>query len=128
MGGGALLDSTITNFPAAAIDTAMHGYALEMLAIQQLTGQNAISATRDLDLANTAGTKIWKGTPANWTSTVRPVVTGYSSNDLNNIDFFTGFGWDVLLPQNAGQTFDGHWTITGYALFCLLYTSRRPYR
>jgi RHS repeat-associated protein len=117
MGGGALLDSTITNFPAAAIDTAMHGYALEMLAIQQLTGQNAISATRDLDLANTAGTKIWKGTPANWTSTVRPVVTGYSSNDLNNIDFFTGFGWDVLLPQNAGQTFDGHWTITGYALF-----------
>ncbi len=117
MGGGALLDSTITNFPAAAINTAMHGYALEMLAIQQLTGQNAISTTRDLDLANTAGTKIWKGTPANWTSTVRPVVTGYSSNDLSNIDFFTGFGWDVLLPQSAGQTFAGHWTITGYALF-----------
>ncbi len=120
VGGGADLNSTANPLGASAgLNGGMHGYALEMLAVQQLAtiGGHAISTTRDLDLANTAGTKIWKGTPSTWTSTVRPALTGYSSSDLSNIDSNVSSGSNVLLAQSAGQTFDGHWTLTGYTLF-----------
>ncbi len=120
LGGGADLNSTPNPLAiSAGLNGGMHGYALEMLAVQQLLsgGNLAVSTTRDLDLANTAGTKIWKGTPSTWTSTVRPALTGYSGSDLSNIDFNVSSGSNVLLAQNAGQTFDGHWTLTGYTLF-----------
>jgi RHS repeat-associated protein len=120
-GAGSGADLTSTPNPlgvSAGCAGGMHGYALEMLAIQQLTGSNAaVSTTRDLDVASAAGTKIWKGTPSTWTSTVRPALTGYTSDELSNIDFNVGFGSNVLLADTAGQSFNGHWTLHGYELF-----------
>jgi YD repeat-containing protein len=120
--GGVIGSSSVLNgsntVAAAGIANGMHGYALEMLTLQQLTGQTlGISATRDLDVANSAGTKIYKGTQANWTASVLPNLTGYSSNDLNNIaTYYLPYNWDVLLAQSTGQSFGGHWTLSGYSL------------
>jgi len=117
-GGGANLNGSNTNYAGAQIANGMHGYALEMLAIQQLTGLDiAVSTTRDLDVANSAGTKIYKGTSANWTGTVVPALSGYNPTDLSNIEtYYLPYGWNALLAQTAGQSFAGHWTLTGYSL------------
>jgi RHS repeat-associated protein len=120
--GGAIGSSSLmaaaNSVAAAGMAWGMHGYALEMLAIQQLTGQAlGISATRDLDVANSAGTRIYKGTQANWTASVLPNLSGYSSTDLSNIaTYYLPYNWDALLPQSTGQTFGGHWTMSGYSL------------
>lgn len=120
--GGAIGSSSVlaaaNSVAAAGMAWGMHGYALEMLAIQQLTGQTlGVSTTRDLDAANSAGTKIYKGTQANWTASVLPNLTGYNPTDLSNIaTYYLPYSWDVLLPQSTGQTFGGHWTMSGYSL------------
>lgn len=120
--GGVAGSSSLLNGASVAappgILYGMHGYALEMLTLQQLTGQTiGISATRDLDVANSAGTKIYKGTQANWAGTVVPALSGYNSGDLNNIaTYYLPYSWDALLAQSTGQTFGGHWTMSGYSL------------
>jgi RHS repeat-associated protein len=101
-----------TSYAVMGIAWGMHGYALEQLAIQQVTGVKAASATRILDTANTAGTKIYKGTQANWSGTVEPALSGYNSTDLSNIyTYYLSYGYDVWLPQTATQTMD---SVTGY--------------
>lgn len=116
IGSSSVLSSANTVVPAG-IANGMHGYALEMLALQQLTGQHGVSTTRDLDVANNNGLKIYKGTQANWNTSVLPNLTGYSAGDLSNIStYYLPYNWDVLLAESAGQSYDSHWTLTGYSL------------
>jgi RHS repeat-associated protein len=101
-----------TSYAVMGIAWGIHGYALEQLAIQQVTGVNGASATRILHTANSLGTKIYKGTQANWSGTVVPALSGYNSTDLSNIyTYYLSYGYDVFLPQTASQTMD---SVTGY--------------
>lgn len=116
MSGVSILDSANTSQATVGICINMHGYALETLAIQQLTQKKAVSTTRNLDVANGAGVKIWKGNTANW-ATVSPSLSGYPVADLNDINAnYLSNGWNVYLPQVPGQIFDGHWHLKGWSL------------
>jgi YD repeat-containing protein len=110
------LDGTnLTNYLTMGTALGMHGYALEALAIQQVTGVDATSTTKLLYTANAAHIKIYKGTNANWTGTVTPALTGYDPTDLNNIQTdWLAFGWDIFLPQSAFFTV-GALTCHGWA-------------
>lgn len=112
--GGAALNATTANLTGMGWNTSMHGYTLEMLALQQASGVDSAATTRVIDVASAAGTKLYKGTQANW-STVSPALTGYSGSELSTIqNNFLNFGWVVLIPQAAGQVFN-HLTMNGYS-------------
>jgi RHS repeat-associated protein len=111
------LDGNATSYNTFATAIATYGYALEMLAIQQTSKPGAVAANRILELANTAGARIYKGTQANWNSVVVPALTGYNSTDLNNI--LTGYlnnGWNCLIPQSTGQSLGSYLNGYGWAL------------
>ncbi len=118
------IDSDNSNTAAAGILRGMHQYALEMLAIQQLTTSDAfanqskaVSTTRLIDAASSEGSKLYKGTAANWTSDVTPNLTGYGTADLNFL--YTTYlvpGQNVVLPKNYGTGFNGFWTLRGWSI------------
>lgn len=92
-----------------ATSIGMHGYCLEMLSTQQVTGNIAISATRVLETANANGDKIFKGTDTNWTSDVTPNLTGYSGGYLSDIyNNYLQWDWFVLIPEEAPIPIDGY--------------------
>ncbi|MBS1992675.1 MAG: RHS repeat-associated core domain-containing protein [Cyanobacteria bacterium SZAS LIN-3] len=110
-----LLSASATTF-ATNLVSAMRGYALEMLAVQQLTGQQASSCTRSFDIAVQNGTAIYKSTrttsPAfdNWPTAVQPVLTGYGSYASvgGTIDSsYEPFFDHIILPQSAPQLSNG---------------------
>ncbi len=118
------LDSDSSNTAAVGILTGMHLYALEMLAIQQLTTSNefanqarAISTTRVIDVASEAGTKLYKGTAANWNSDVAPNLPSYGAGTLNFL--YTTYllsGSNLLLPENFLESFNVAWTLGGWSI------------
>lgn len=86
----------------------LHEYGLEMLSLQQYTGFGSASATRVLEAANSEGVKIFKGTPANWT-TVQGQLAGYNSGDKGAM--FSGIhgastGTVVFVPETAIHQLD----------------------
>ena len=101
---------------AAGMTWGVLGYSLEDLALRQYGGTSAASATKVLHAANAAGIKIYKGTQANWAATVVPALSGYDSNDLNNIaTYYLPYGWSAFLAQTASQAMTTG-TATGWSL------------
>jgi RHS repeat-associated protein len=108
--------NTASYIQAAGMTWGILGYSLEDLAIRQYTGLSAASATKVLHAANVAGTKIYKGTQANWSGTVVPALSGYNSTDLSNIEtFYLPYGWFAFLAQTASQAMTTG-TATGWSL------------
>jgi RHS repeat-associated protein len=94
----------------------MHAYTLEQVALEQVTGLPSTSTTRVLDVANANGTKVYKGTNANFAASVRPNLTLYNTSELDNIqNGFLPNGYFCLIPGSKNQQF-GHFSGGGYAL------------
>lgn len=94
----------------------MHAYTLEQVALEQVFGLPSTSTTRVLDVANGNGTKIYKGTNTNWAASVRPNLTLYTTNELDNIqNGFLPNNYFCLIPGSKNQQF-GHFSGGGYAL------------
>lgn len=94
----------------------MHAYTLEQVAVEQVSGQTATSTTRVLDVANTNGTKIYKGTNANFAASVRPNLTLYDTFELDNLqNFYLPSGYFCLIPGSKNQQFN-HFSGGGYAI------------
>jgi RHS repeat-associated protein len=94
----------------------MHAYTLEQVALEQVVGSPSTSTTRVLDVANANGTKIYKGTNANFVGSVRPNLTLYTTPELDNIqNGFLPNGYFCLIPETKNQQFN-HFSGGGYAL------------
>lgn len=110
------LDTDTATTHKGGISYNMHGYCLEQLAIQQMTGNQAMSATTVLQAANAAGDKIFKGTASNWSSDVTPNLSGYNGTDLTNIyNWYLDNGWYALISENAPVTI-GSYDCTAWAV------------
>ncbi len=73
-----------------------------------------MSATPIIDIANSAGQKIYDAKTANWLGTVKPALTTYSAGDKTNIEnWWINNGDRVALPENAANTIVD-WTGLGY--------------
>ena len=94
---------------------ALHGIAFEALATQAIDHRTGgISSTPLLDIANSAGQKIYDGKTANWSSNVKPNLTNYDSSTLTDIEnWYINWGWRVAIPEDADIT-DEDWTGFGY--------------
>lgn len=86
----------------------VHGYGLEMLCIQQITGFNAATITQVLSAGNAAGMKIYRADSTNW-NTVKTQLIDYRPDELNSINnALTGpnTGNAVYIPQSTPQQLD----------------------
>lgn len=110
--GGIIWASTPLDFDWDKVDTndtalAMHGIAFEAGSIEQSVGINGISSTTIIDDAVATGLKIYDAKTANWSGTVRPALTNYATQTLDDIqNIFINAGWRVCIPEDGAQTID----------------------
>lgn len=93
---------------------AMFGVSNEAAAIEATVQVTGISTTPLIDVAMSAGQKIYDAKTANWTGTVKPALTNYTPGDLTSIEnAWINYGYRVGLPAN-GLITKGSWTGYGY--------------
>lgn len=108
------LDNDWDNVDTNDTALAMHGIAFEAGAIEQITGLGGLSSTTLIDLANSNGDKIYDGRPDNWTDDVRPNLTNYSSQTLDDIEsWWIDWDWRVAIPEDGDLT-QNSWNGYGY--------------
>jgi RHS repeat-associated protein len=96
---------------------ALHGIAFEAACLQQMVGIGGVSTTTIIDIANSAGNRIFDASSSNWLATVKPALTGYAAGDVTNIEnWWVNAGWRVALPESGAQPKDD-WT--GFAYYAL---------
>jgi RHS repeat-associated protein len=112
--GTSALDNNYNQQQANDTALAMHGVALESHIVREYQTVLGVSTTPIIDAANTAGQKIYDAKTSNWSGTVKPALTNYSTGDKNDIEnWYINSGWRVGLPED-GQNTVVDWTGLGY--------------
>ncbi len=107
------LDNNYNQQKANDTALAMHGVALEAQIMREFQTSLGVSTTPIIDIANSAGQKIYDAKSANWLGTVQPALVNYSAGDQANIDWYVNNGDRVGLPENGSNTINS-WTGLGY--------------
>ena len=103
------IDKAIPVYKTATfIMSAMEHGVLEQLQVDR----PALSTIKLLNLANSAGNKIFQADSSNY-SLVQPQLTGYSSGDLTNFQTLVNNGYSLVLPENGSITLN-QWSGDGY--------------
>ena len=90
------------------------GSALEHSVIEQTQAVKAVSTVQLLDYANQQSNRIYDVTRQNFAS-IRPLLTGYSSRELNDFqNTFLNRGYRILLPENGSLKQDAGNSWQGY--------------
>lgn len=114
-GSSTNLNNDVTKTPINDTVSAMHGVALEGAVLSQTTGLTpSATTTTVIDSANSAGSKIYKGTSTNWNTganiSAALVTAGYSSGDMNDIyNYYLQWGYTAMLADDPTVTL-GAWT------------------
>ncbi len=108
------LDNDWSNVDTNDTGLAMHGIALEGSVLKDTCNISGVSTTPVIDIAVQNGLKIYDAGTGNWSSTVRPGVSNYTTPQLDDIEnWWVNFGWRVVLPED-GQITKNSWTGLGY--------------
>lgn len=112
--GTSALDNNYNQQQANDTALAMHGVALEAHIVREFQTVLGVSTTPIIDVANSAGQKIYDAKTANWLGTVEPALTNYAAGDKTNIEnWYINNGYRVGLPED-GQNTIVDWTGLGY--------------
>ncbi|RYF76363.1 MAG: RHS repeat protein [Comamonadaceae bacterium] len=96
---------------AAFLSGLMHASILESTAVQQLSGASAVSSTKLLDIANTAGQRIYGLTRANANS-VEPNLVNCGAH-YANFSSYLAAGLRLILPARCDLA-ENSWRGAGY--------------
>ena len=108
------LDNDWDNVDTNDTALAMYGIAFESGSVKQVAGVGGVSSTSVIDIANSNGDKIYDASSSNWTGTVEPALTNYSSGDKSNIkSWWIDNSWRVALPED-GAIDQVDWTGLAY--------------
>lgn len=108
------LDGNLTKSELNDTVLHMHGVAMEAQIFNQFAKIDGVSTTPLVDIANSAGKKIYNASLSNWTTNVRPNLTNYASTDLDNVKaWYLDWGYRVGIPEDGIIT-RGSWTGFGY--------------
>ncbi|MBP9092507.1 RHS repeat-associated core domain-containing protein [bacterium] len=100
--GTSALDNNYNQQQANDTALAMHGVALEAQIMREFQTSLGVSTTPIIDIANSAGQKIYDAKTANWLGTVEPALVNYSAGDKSNIEnWYINNGDRVGLPENG---------------------------
>ncbi|MFA6559377.1 MAG: DUF6531 domain-containing protein, partial [Candidatus Obscuribacterales bacterium] len=114
VGGTSALDNNYNQQQANDTTLGLHGVALEAHIIAEFQTVKGISATTVIDVANSAGQKIYDAKTANWLGTVKPALTNYSAGDKTDIEnWWINNGYRVGLPEDGANSIVD-WTGLGY--------------
>ncbi|MBS2010572.1 MAG: hypothetical protein JST01_26220 [Cyanobacteria bacterium SZAS TMP-1] len=111
------IDGNFSNLRARVSDIVLsqRGVGFESNAIQQIPGVGGVSTNTMMDAANDAQQNLYLADSTNW-STVRGLLTNYSSDDLTGMDGYIAIGYRLIVhadghtPQNSFQGY-GYWAI-----------------
>lgn len=96
------LDNNYDNVNTNDTALAMHGVAFEGGTIEQICGIGGISTTTILDKAVQDELKIYDGRGDNWSANVRPNLTNYESQTLDDIEnWYINWDWRVAIPEDG---------------------------
>jgi len=99
------LDNNYDNVDTNDTALAMHGIAFEAGAIEQVTDVGGISTTTIIDKAVEDGLKIYDGRSDNWSTNVRPNLTNYATQTLDDIEnWYLNWDWRVAIPEDGEIT------------------------
>ncbi|MGD9681613.1 MAG: RHS repeat-associated core domain-containing protein [Candidatus Obscuribacterales bacterium] len=88
--------------------------AMESNVMSQLPNIEGVSSDTVLNTANSAGQKIYIADSSNWTSNVRPYLTNYTTQTLDNIEsWYINNGWKVMIHED-GETLQNDYEGYGY--------------
>jgi RHS repeat-associated protein len=114
MWGTSALDNNYNQQQANDTALAMHGVALEAQIMREFQTSLGVSTTPIIDIANSAGQKIYDAKTANWLGTVEPALVNYSAGDKTNIEnWYINNGDRVGLPENGSISLNS-WTGLAY--------------
>ncbi|MBP9091525.1 RHS repeat-associated core domain-containing protein [bacterium] len=114
MWGTSALDNNYNQQQANDTALAMHGVALEAQIMREFQTSLGVSTTPIIDIANSAGQKIYDAKTANWLGTVEPALVNYSAGDKSNIEnWYINNGDRVGLPENGSISLNS-WTGLAY--------------
>jgi RHS repeat-associated protein len=114
VGGTSALDNNYNQQQANDTALAMHGVALEAHIVREFQTVLGVSSTPIIDIANSAGQKIYDAKTANWLGTVKPALTNYSAGDKTDIEnWWINNGYRVGLPEDGANSIVD-WTGLGY--------------
>ncbi len=112
--GTSALDNNYNQQQANDTALAMHGVALEAQIMREFQTSLGVSTTPIIDVANSAGQKIYDAKTANWLGTVKPALINYAAGDKTNIEnWYINNGYRVGLPENGSNSINS-WTGLGY--------------
>ena len=111
---GGAASGNISESTAAFKTIGMLHSAMEHSIIEQAMGEGntAASTVKLLALANAQGVNVHIADASNFSS-VSPLLSGYSANDLSALASFTADGGLAILPENGSLTL-GQWNGRGY--------------
>lgn len=84
---------------------ATHASAFESLAVQHVTSASAVSTVKLFDIAaQTSGNKFFDAKSTNYTSSVKPSLTSYTTAQLNGFQTDVNAGKRLILPDKGNLT------------------------
>jgi hypothetical protein len=96
---------------------SLRGIGFESCAISQIPNVDGVSSTSVIDTANQGGQKLYLADSTNWTTTVRPNLTGYTTQVLDDLTtWYINAGWKLLIHENGStQRHSYH----GYGIYAI---------
>ncbi len=112
------LDNDWNNVDSNDTALAMHGIAFEgSFSCDIYNDGGGYNSTLSIDTAVSSGLKIYDAGSGNWSGTVRPSVTNYTTGQLDDIEnWWINYGWRVALPEDGQQTVDD---FTGFGYYAI---------
>jgi YD repeat-containing protein len=94
---------------------AGHAGGYEHEVIRQLQDCDAVSTIELLEMANSLpdDNNIFKASSSNWSTTIQPLLVGYSQDEENLVSNYVGNGFTVHLPQYGNLSKD-NWEGIGF--------------
>lgn len=96
---------------------SLRGIGFESCAIAQLPNVDGASSTSIIETANQGGQKLFIADSTNWTSTVRPALTGYSTQVLDDLTtWYINAGWKLMIHENGATQRNSY---HGYGIYAI---------
>lgn len=96
---------------------SLRGIGFESATISQIPNNDGVSTTSVIESANQAGQKIYLADSTNWTSNVRPNLTGYATQVLDDITtWYINAGWKVVIHENGATVRNNY---HGYGIYAI---------
>lgn len=111
------LDNDYTKVQRTDQAISLRGIGFESATISQVPNNDGISSTSVIESANLAGQKIYLADSTNWSTNVRPNLTNYATQVLDDINtWYISAGWKVVIHEDGATVRNNY---HGYGIYAI---------